>query len=148
MPKIEQEVWSRVKYIGFVFALCTFVALIQEKLQLSRIEFLGTLTLIGMGLLIITVWGGFNGLEREMYRGFREVKELLLKQGIAKDPAKEEGKTTGAGAFGGMVIGGLLGLLLGPVGVIIGGVVGAIIGDQVERESIKAERERRRKLNF
>jgi len=63
---------------------------------------------------------------------------------------EEEVITTGGGAFLGMAVGGLIGLIGGPIGVIIGGLIGALVGNQLEYESIKAEREKRKisKLNL
>lgn len=44
-----------------------------------------------------------------------------------------------------MIAGGTVGLLFGPIGVLAGGILGAIFGNQAEYESIKSERERKRK---
>jgi hypothetical protein len=65
------------------------------------------------------------------------------------NPKEEEKKeerieTSGAGALGGMVVGGALGLPFGPAGVVIGGILGALLGNQVEYESKRAERERKK----
>ncbi|MDI6886511.1 MAG: hypothetical protein QMD22_09295 [archaeon] len=57
---------------------------------------------------------------------------------------EERIETSGAGALGGMVVGGALGLPFGPAGLVIGGVLGALLGNQVEYESKKAERERKK----
>jgi len=153
MTEFEKEIWNRLRYVGFAFALCSFIAILQKYLELSRMEFLGTLATLSMGLLMIVMWSGFKGITNEMRSGFGELKNLLSKNPNSNpknpDPKEEkekiETKTSGAGAFGGMVIGGLLGLVLGPAGVVIGGLIGAAIGDQIERENVKAEKEKKKR---
>ncbi|KPV65551.1 MAG: hypothetical protein AOA65_0059 [Candidatus Bathyarchaeota archaeon BA1] len=153
MVELEREIRARIQYLSFVFALLSFLAILQYYFQLSRIESLVTLAVLAIGVSFIVIWSGFSLLSREINRGFVEIGGLLRKQRSLSDnnpeeKKEEEVKTTGAGAFGGMVIGGLLGLILGPAGVIVGGMIGAAIGDQMEREKVKEEirgRKERRK---
>ena len=57
---------------------------------------------------------------------------------------EERIETSGAGALGGMVLGGVLGLPFGPAGIIIGGIIGALLGNQIEYESERVKRKRKK----
>jgi hypothetical protein len=76
----------------------------------------------------------------------KDIKDLLaerlLKSESNLNKKERRGKVRNkwARALGGMVIEGTVGLMFRPVGVIIEGVVGAVVGNQIEYESIKAEK--------
>jgi Na+/proline symporter len=148
MVKIEEELRARIGHLGFIFALLSLLALLQQYFGLSRIEFLATFALMGIAVLMIVVWSGFSALSKEINDGFKRTGDILQRHlnPLYESPSEEKQevvRTTGAGAFTGMVVGGLSGLILGPVGVVVGGMVGAIIGDEVEREKIKGEMRRK-----
>jgi len=80
---------------------------------------------------------------REMLKG-RSDQKASLNPNNPESKEEEEVKTTGGGVLVGMAVGGLIGLIGGPIGVIIGGLIGALVGNQLEYESIKAEREKKK----
>ncbi len=126
----SQTFWDRLKKIGAVAGLLALSFALNQFLQLSRIEFLQLLTLVGLSLLVLVVWTGFEHLGNRL--------QVLSSSTTLTHPngnPKKKKDTTGAGAAGGMIVGAMLGLAFGPAGVIVGGLIGAIIGDEVERDS-------------
>ncbi len=91
-------------------------------------------------------------MSEDVIETFRSIEKNTRREVSNKNPTtinnpgeKEVIRTTGGGAFAGMVTGCLLGLTFGPVGVLVGGILGALAGNQIEYESKRMERERRRK---
>ena len=89
-------------------------------------------------------------LSEDVIETLRSIEKNTRREVSNKDPTtmnnpveEEAIRTTGGGAFAGMVTGCLLGLTFGPVGV--GGILGALAGNQIEYESKRMERERRRR---
>ncbi len=127
------------------------VAGIGEALQL--IAYISLFTLVVVALFAFYQVALSKDI-KELLNERLPIKPLQGLRGCGAEPhrsnPKEEEKkeerieTSGAGALGGMVVGGALGLPFGPAGVVIGGILGALLGNQVEYESKRAERERKK----
>lgn len=92
MAELEKELWSKLKYLSFVFALCSFMAILQKYLELSQMEFLGAFAAICMGVLMIVMWSGFRGIAAKVEGGFDELRTILSKGLNSRDPEQEEKK--------------------------------------------------------
>lgn len=152
--KIFRSTWF---WVGIAIALGSFLWKLYEVLKDLSLTLSATTTFF-IVIVLILLQRGLTSLERTTAKGFEnliiEIRSLSRGQHPNSErkekekKEKEEIRTSGGGAFAGMIAGGALGLLFGPVGVIIGGVIGAILGDQAERESVRVERERKKKANL
>lgn len=149
--KILRSTWY---WITAAISVGLFLWRLYEVLKDLSLTLSVTTTLF-IVIVLIFLQRGLTSLERTMAKGFENLIIAIRGLSRGQDPnserkeeekkEKEEIRTSGGGAFAGMVAGGAIGLLFGPVGVIIGGVIGAILGDQAEHESIRVERERKRR---
>ena len=142
-------IWSRIlPLIAFIVVIMGFLERVVHPILL-KIEMTGVreaLTLIidtiALVLIAITLFAFYQIALTKDIKDLLEERLLFIKSNPSR---KEKIETSGAGSLAGMVIGGIIGLAFGAVGVIIGGILGALIGNQAEYESLRAERERKRK---
>jgi len=142
-----------VKYVSVV-SLAGIVLGLYYVYHLPFDIVLGCVILLLVGFITIALSVSVFPYLSSIDETLRSIEKTLKKESNlgASDPPnekkeekKEEIRTTGGGALVGMTIGGLIGLLGGPVGVVIVGLIGAAIGNQAEYESIKAEKEKKKK---
>ncbi len=157
MPEFLKRTKEELSWVALAITLCLGVIGLSTLAGVSPIE---ALTFFGIFVLMVMMKNGFKETtsKLEMILDIlKSIQRQLQQSSGTRDPPfdekerrkeeKREGepiKTTGFGAFGGMLLGGAIGLVFGTLGVLIGGVLGAIIGDELERESIKAERKKKR----
>jgi hypothetical protein len=141
------------KILPLAITLVSAMVLLSILFQsiFSKIEMAGMREAFGLmaSLIMLTLVAFvlFAGYQIALSKDIKDLLEERLPLRADPDEKEKEERieTSGGGALVGMIVGGLLGLSFGPAGVIVGGILGALVGNQIEYESIRMERKKRKK---
>lgn len=146
------SVYSRIfPLIAFVVVIMGIAEWLLQPIFLKiemagmREAFRSIMYVAALTLIVIVLFAFYQIAISKDIKDILEERLPTLKSNPSKKKKEEKIETSGAGALAGMVLLGTVGLIFGPAGVIAGGILGALIGNQIEYESIRAEKKRKKK---